>query len=275
MAATLSVSIVSYQPEIDRLRQTLRTLCASLGHAKMKGLLDSARISIVDNGPGTGFVERLRQLLEEEIGSRFEREERSDHGNVGYGRAHNLVLLASSAQYHLVLNPDVTLAEDAVAEALGFMRENPDVVILSPAVRGPDGEAEYLCKRYPALLDLALRGFAPAALKGMFRERLARYEMRDLPQDAPSRDVPLVSGAFMFCRRAAIAQIGGFSGAFFLYFEDFDLSLRAAARGSLAFVPSVRIVHHGGYAARKGRRHLLLFVRSVFTFYRRHGWSWL
>ena len=79
----------------------------------------------------------------------------------------------------------------------------------------------------------------------------------------------------MFCRRAAVAAIGGFSDRYFLYFEDFDLSLRAAARGAIAFVPAVRIVHHGGYAARKGRRHVLLFIRSVFAFYRRHGWRWL
>jgi len=71
-----------------------------------------------------------------------------------------------------------------------------------------------------------------------------------------------------------VAAIGGFADAFFLYFEDFDLSLRAAAAGRLAYVPSVRIVHHGGHAARKGLRHVFLFVGSAMTFFGRHGWRW-
>jgi hypothetical protein len=78
----------------------------------------------------------------------------------------------------------------------------------------------------------------------------------------------------MFCRRAPIAEIGGFSESFFLYFEDFDLSLRAAACGELAWVPAVRITHHGGKAARKGWRHVGLFARSAITFFNRHGWKW-
>ena len=42
-----------------------------------------------------------------------------------------------------------------------------------------DGTTEYLCKRYPAVIDLALRGFAPRFVRALFRRRLDRYEMRD------------------------------------------------------------------------------------------------
>jgi hypothetical protein len=42
-----------------------------------------------------------------------------------------------------------------------------------------------------------------------------------------------------------------------------------------AYVPSVKIVHHGGGAARKGARHLALFARSAVRFYRKHGWKWV
>jgi GT2 family glycosyltransferase len=123
------------------------------------------------------------------------------------------------------------------------------------------------------VLDLLLRGFAPAFVKRCFRSRLERYEMRGVLTDQPLKGIPIVSGSFMFCRREPIAGIGGFSESFFLYFEDFDLSLRAAARGELAWVPAVRITHHGGNAARKGWRHVGLFTRSAITFFNRHGWK--
>ena len=66
--------------------------------------------------------------------------------------------------------------------------------------RGPDGSHHYLCKRYPAVFDLLLRGFAPGIVRALFRRRLHRYEMRDLVDAAPPREVfgiPALSGAFM------------------------------------------------------------------------------
>ncbi len=42
----------------------------------------------------------------------------------------------------------------------------------------------------------------------------------------------------------------------------------------IAYVPAVKVVHHGGHAARKGLRHIGLFVRGAATFFRLHGWKW-
>jgi GT2 family glycosyltransferase len=124
------------------------------------------------------------------------------------------------------------------------------------------------------VLDFALRGFAPKHIKHRFKHRLARYEMQNLPQDTSSIGIELISGSFMFCRTAPLQKIGGFSDAYFVYFEDFDLSLRAAHLGDLAYVPKVKITHLGGNAARKGWRHILLFVQGAFLFYQRNGWKW-
>ena len=251
------------------LHETLLSLSRAIDAAREAGSLAEARIELIDNGPGSEWLSPL-----EEAATRFGAYLVSGHGNLGYGRGHNLSLLASDAAFHLVLNPDVIIDQRAIDEALRFMATHPQVVMLAPQVRGKDGELQYLCKRYPTVLDLALRGFAPAWLKRLFKARLARYEMRDLPLDQPTLDVPLLSGSFMFCRRGPVAAIGGFSDAFFVYFEDFDLSLRAARVGVLAFVPQVKAVHFGGNAARKGWRHVGLFVRGAAAFFRRNGWRW-
>ena len=73
------------------------------------------------------------------------------HANIGYGAAHNLVLHGSGADYHLVLNPDVELAPDALAVGVRWLAEHTDVGAIAPEVFDGDGERqEYLCKRYPA-----------------------------------------------------------------------------------------------------------------------------
>ena len=74
--------------------------------------------------------------------------------------------------------------------------------------------------------------------------------------------------------RAVLREAGGFDPRFFLYFEDYDLSLRVARKTRIAYVPAVKVVHHGGHAARKGLRHIGLFVRGAATFFRLHGWKW-
>ena len=77
----------------------------------------------------------------------------------------------------------------------------------------------------------------------------------------------------MFARTQAIKDVGGFDDGFFLYFEDFDLSLRMRKAGRVVFLPSTNIVHFGGYSAMKGVHHIKLFVLSAFRFFQKHGWK--
>jgi len=200
------------------------------------------------------------------------------HANIGYGAAHNLVLHGSGADYHLVLNPDVELAPDALAVGVRWLAEHKDIGAVAPEVFDGDGERqEYLCRRYPSVLDLLLRGFAPGLLRRLFRQRLDRYEMRDVIDPDPEReiiDIPVMSGACLLVRRAAIDATGGFDPHFFLYFEDYDWTVRLNRITRTAYLPAMHIRHHGGGAAHKGLRHIGWFIRSGFRFFRKHGWKW-
>src|SRR5690606_33631475 len=97
-----------------------------------------------------------------------------------------------------------------------------------------------------------LRGFAPAFLKSRFNTRLAAYENRAVVDADVTAPVDLISGCFMLCRTAALQKVGGFNSAFFLYFEDFALSLELAKIGTLLYLPASKIVHFGGDAGKKG-----------------------
>ena len=271
-AHDFSACIVTYRSDAALLTRAIASLAVAVEAARAAGALGSASLFIVDNGdgqdrealegamaawpPGAGSIALI-----------------AGHGNVGYGRANNLVLDRLQSDLHLVLNPDVELATDALAAAMGSLDAHPEVGLLAPAVRGDDGAPQYLCKRYPSVWVLFLRGFAPGALRQRFARPLARYEMREEIGERFVTGVPLVSGAFMLVRTALLKQVGGFDPGFFMYFEDYDLSVRLARVAQVAYEPAARIVHHGGEAARKGWRHVAWFTRSAWRFFSRHGWK--
>lgn len=268
--AVLSVSIVIYKPELALLERTV----SSLGRAVV-GLEGSCCVLImVDNSP-CPMSPQGRAALEALLpGELVKVSWLAGHGNPGYGRGHNLALRTANSACHLILNPDVELAPDALVNALRFLDANPECVLVSPVACWPDGRVQHLCKRFPSPFVLALRGFGADCLKRWFDAPLARYEYRDAPQALTLWDPQLVSGCCMLFRTDVLLRLGGFDSSYFLYFEDFDLSLRAARFGRLARVGEVRVTHHGGNAARKGGRHLWLFLRSAFRFYAGHGVAW-
>jgi GT2 family glycosyltransferase len=274
--SVLRVSIVCYATDEDQLRKTVRSLVTSGAAALDARLIDRIDIFLADNGPAIVEREKIESIFSSllELASpeiKFHRI--GDGKNVGFGVGHNQTIDPGASDFHLALNPDVELSSDSLSKALEFMREHIECGLLSPAITDGLNEAQYPCKRYPSVLDLALRGFAPGWLRDMFSARLALYEMRDRTNENVLWQPPIVSGCFMLLRASLIEKIKGFDPAFFLYFEDFDLSLRAAKVSKIAYVPSVKIVHHGGNAAKKSWRHILLFVRSAVQFFNKHGWK--
>lgn len=273
-ARRLDISVVVFHPDPAELRETIESLGRAVARGRESGLLDQATLSLVDNGSNNpSEIDALMgAALTSSAGGLAIRVLRG-HGNVGYGRGHDLTLSEPGGTWHLVLNPDVVLHQEAITEAVRFLEAHPETGLVTPHAVDPAGRRQFLCKRYPSVLVLALRGFAPEWLRRWFRRKLENYEMRDLREHEPAPGIPIASGCFMFARRNLLQAVGGFSSRYFLYFEDFDLSLRFHRLADIAYVPSVRITHSGGNAARKGVAHQRLFIRSALTFFRTHGWK--
>ena len=278
LPSSLQISIVTYQPDLPLLTRTLDALAIAIEAAQEAEVLKTVHLALIDNSADRGTAERVIELTR----ARFEDTTVHcmyvhGHANIGFGAAHNLVLHGTGADYHLVLNPDAEPAADALVNAIRWLDEHPEAGALTPAISDGNGNRQYSCRRYPAVFDLWLRGFAPRVVQRMFERRLARFEMRDVADANPPREeigVDVMSGAFLLARRDAIDRTGGFDPRFFLYFEDYDWSVRLGAVTKNAFVPSVNIIHHGGGAARKGFRHVGWFVASGVRFYSKHGWKW-
>jgi GT2 family glycosyltransferase len=277
--SSLQVSIVTFRPDWQLLERCLRKLALAIGAARESGVLRTVHVALVDNSADRAIAAKVVDLGRTRFAdSGVQVSYVHGHANIGYGAAHNLALHGSGADYHLVLNPDVELAADALLNAVRWMNAHPDVGAIAPQVKRRDGTRDYLVKRKPAVLDLALRGFMPRVGRLLFRSRLDRYEMRDVIDADPERDivdVAAMSGACMLLRRKAVDQTGGFDPRFFLYFEDYDWTVRLNKVTRTAYVPSFEVVHHGGGASRKGMRHVGHFMKGGWRYYRKHGWKWL
>ncbi|MFV0476402.1 MAG: glycosyltransferase family 2 protein [Parahaliea sp.] len=275
---SLSISVVLYNSDLELLARTLVSLHKSLDYARANRWLSAEKIVLVDNASMPAYVDKLRVLL-----ARADIKMDGKHeylveaaSNKGFGAGHNLALThCSDSDYHLILNPDVELAEDALVLACRYLAAHQDAVLVAPRAFGGSGEVEYLCKRYPSLAVLAVRALGFGWLRRLFAASLTRYELREQATVTQPLVVPLASGCCMLVRRADLQVLNGFNERYFLYFEDFDLCLRLSQRGHLLLLPSMNIVHHGGYAARKGWQHVRLFLRSGLRFFNEHGWRWL
>lgn len=266
---SLTVSIVVYRPDLGQLTNTLSSLLDALERLSVARPGVRTALYLVDNGEVPTSLPALDTMRSRNIRCTVI----GGHGNVGYGRGHNFAIGKGEGSYHLILNPDIDLDPDSLVAAFDFFDAHPEVGLVTPRIEDERGHMQYLCRRYPTLLDLFVRGFLPAPLRRPFAHRLALYEMRDrINESSIVRDPLIVSGCFMLFRTAVLKKLDGFDPRYFLYFEDYDLSLRTHNVAGVAYVPSVRVIHHGGGASRKGFAHIRMFAVSALKFYNRFGW---
>jgi GT2 family glycosyltransferase len=171
--------------------------------------------------------------------------------NNGFAGGQNQAIAASApSDYVLVLNPDVSLDPDYVAEIVAIMERDPRI-----------GSATGMLVRAdrPEIMDSAGLTLRPDrnAVDLAVGEPVADW--------TSPREIFGVSGAAAMYRRAMIEDVSNngqfFDEDFFAYKEDVDVAWRARHLGWKAvYVPSARAVHRRGWKP-GGRRSMPLFVR--------------
>lgn len=268
----LSASLVIYKPELKTLERTLLALQAAARVAKQAFQLQ-LELTVVDNSCDPVLHQQLRQWLSEResVLGDWTVHFLQSPGNVGYGRGNNLVIDRVKSDYHLVVNPDLFVAPDALKEALAFLEANPEVGLLTPAVFGEDGERHYLCKRNPTLFVMFLRSFSPGWLQSWFRTTLSEFEMLDCDYEKPIFDVEYPTGSCMFFRTDVLKQIKGFDPAYFLHYEDADIGRRALEVARVMYVPKVRVVHQWARDTHRSWASRWVTVQSGLLYWRKWG----
>ena len=180
--------------------------------------------------------------------------------NVGFGLACNqgiAIARAIGSEHVLFLNPDARLAPDALAALRNALETSPRHAIAGPDLRFPDGRPQPSRRRFPNLATLLVES-TPLQWRGggidgssgwpLIEPIIRRYQCADLAD--VSGTVDWISGACLLTRVTALAAIGGFDPAFFLYFEETDLAHRLRKSGwTCTYTPEARVFHHRSQSA--------------------------
>ncbi len=257
----LTVTIVTYNTDLDVLQNAINSIL---------GETEDLFIVVADNNSDKGYYSKLiKQLRHNKI--KVVRTEL----NGGYGYGHNYAeSYCVHSKYHLIMNADIVVHEGSLNKMLDYMKNNNDIAILFPKVLNPDGSIQFLNKREPTLIDVALRRMIPNFLSKskIIKRRMAYYEMRDIGYES-NYDLPLVSGCFMLFDRNFFKKVQGFDESFFMYFEDFDICKRVSeAGGRISYIYSASITHFWERGSSKNVNLFLSLIRSMVLYFNKWGW---
>nr|WP_076119164.1 glycosyltransferase family 2 protein [Paenibacillus odorifer] len=195
----------------------------------------------------------------------------ANNDNVGFARANNQGMEASSGRYVLLLNSDTVVRKDTLETMISFMDSRPDVGASGCKIILPDGSLDKACKRgfpTPSASFYYAFGFSK-----LFPDR-PRFNGYQLGYLDPDLDYPIdcLVGAFMLLRRETIDQVGGLDEEFFMYGEDLDWCYRIKEAGwGIYYYPKTSIVHlKGGSARRRPFKIVYEFHRAMILFHRKH-----
>ncbi|MBD2197804.1 glycosyltransferase family 2 protein [Calothrix anomala FACHB-343] len=193
--------------------------------------------------------------------------------NVGFSKAHNLAIAKSRvADYHIILNPDIYFDKNVIPALINYLESDQEIGLIQPKILFPNGDIQYLCKRYPTVFALFARRFIPKQLNFLFKSYLDWYEMHDIGYDKVA-DVSYLSGCFMLFRKKYLDEVGYFDENIFMYLEDADITLRMSQKYRSVFYPHVHIFHHWAKGSYKSFKLMLINIKSAIYFFNKHGWK--
>jgi GT2 family glycosyltransferase len=191
--------------------------------------------------------------------------------NLGFARAHNRGIAASTGEIVVLINPDTVVERDFFDGLETFFQECPEVGVAGPRVLDSNGELQLSARREIS----ALSGFLgrTSLLTRLFpKSSLIKSQFPAVTEGSHPTPVDWVSGACMAIRRETLQNTGSLDERFFMYFEDADLCRRARAAGWLVYyLPHIEIVHQTGASSRSKPRAVWLLHKSAFLYHRKHG----
>ena len=191
---------------------------------------------------------------------------------LGFGENNNKGVLAAHGEYIAVINPDIIIKGDALCQLLTFAQNHPEVGIIVPQLLNPDGSLQRSVRRYIDVKSLVSRGMTKGK-DSANNENVNRYLCKDL-DCSKTQEVDWAIGAALFMKRELYAELGGFDTDYFLYMEDEDICLRLwKLRRPVVYLPTAQMIHNHLRASSKIGKKMFIHMKSMMTFFRKHGLS--
>jgi hypothetical protein len=228
--AELSVIIVSYNTKELTLK------CIESVFECSAGL--EVEVIVIENDSRDGSREALKKL-KPLYKDRFKLIENDQ--NLGFAKAVNQGIKASSGRQVLLLNSDCEVRAGALKKLYEFAEKTEDAGVVGAKLLDPDGSTQPSCYFFPGILNVL-----GSYLGG--KNRIDKY----YPKGSKASEVEAVVFAASLISRSALENVGLLDERYFMYFEDLDYCKRVWHMGlKVYYLPSAEIVHHHG-ASGKG-----------------------
>ena len=254
----LSIVIVAYNSrgEIDACLASLIEARPAVGH----------EIVVVDNASPDGTAAAVREgwpsVRVLDAG-----------GNVGFARANNAGIRATSGELILLLNPDTVVPPGAVDTLVARLEARPDAAVMGPRLVDGHGRAELSFGR----MISPLAELRQKVLVVGHDRRVAPISAWVERATRVPREVDWVSGACLLVRRADAEAAGLLDERYFMYAEDVDFCATIRGRGRrILFTPDAEVTHlRGRSAATRAAATEAAYRRSQLAFYEKHHPGWV
>lgn len=250
---TVSGCIVSYNNK-DKITNTIKSILENTKGAEFK-------LYVVDNNSSDGTPDEIERLFPDVTVIR-------KNENSGFGAGHNEVLSFIKSKYHVVINPDILLKDDAITALCDYADEHSDVGLLSPKILFENGKEQKLGKKNPTPLYLGVHFFHKNDKPSKIMDDYCMTNKGNEPFEITN-----ATGCFMFFRTDVFKKLGGFDERFFMYLEDCDIARRAAEISKVLHVPSVKVYHLWERASKKSKKLLKIHIESIIKYFLKWGIS--
>ena len=254
--AEMSVVIVTYRSATD-IAQCLEAVQKAEPHLSME-------VIVVDNASGDDSVAVARSAAPDATII-------EQPANLGFAGGCHAGANVAKGDWLLFLNPDAFIAPGAIDALLDCALEHPSTGIVGGCFVDENGTVDprsWWGRPSPwSALCFAL-GLSTLLPGNRFFDTESPRPWTSDPEE--TRPVPVVSGALMLVRRDLWDELGGFDQAFFIYGEDADFCLRAAAVGRHPMVTARAVCRHPGGKSSSGAGKLVLLFTGKCTIVRRY-----
>jgi GT2 family glycosyltransferase len=232
----LSTIIIAYR--------SVRPLLGCLGALQADTMNLAHEVVVVDNDPSAGALDAVARDFPYVRGI-------PNAENVGYARAVNQGIAATTGEFVMVMNPDTFIEKGTVSALMGYLRSHPRTGIVGPRMVGRDGQLQYSARGFPDHMTFLFNRYSLLSRLFPNNPHTRRYLMTDWDH-ASVREVDWLSGACLMVRRTAIDEVGPMDGAYFMFNEDVDWCRRMKLGGwAVTYVPEALVYHDIGASRKK------------------------
>ena len=185
--------------------------------------------------------------------------------NIGFGKAHNLVLDKITASFHLILNPDVIFDSHVIPDLIKQLQTDKKTSFITPKVLNINNKMQLVCRKHPTFFDLLNRKlkFSKKALNE------SQYQNNNFQKVFYPE---FIHGCFMLFKTSHFKELKGFDTRYFLYLEDADICREIEKRQNrICYFPLVSIVHGHQRGSSKNIKLFLRHTSSAIKYFLKWG----